>query len=111
MPFIFSPLPHTDAVKRIAGLPLVSREVMDGLLPELRAYAFCVTGLDSFDQLAKVRDHIQAVPAGAQTWAKARKGSLLSWSMTWAARPASAARSCCCVRTSSAATPPRATAT
>ena len=66
-------MPHADAVKRIAGLPLVSREVMDGLLPELRAYAFCVTGLDSFDQLAKVQDHIKAVPAGAQTWAKARK--------------------------------------
>ena len=73
MPFIFSPLPHEAAVSRIAGLPLVSREVMDGLLPELRAYAFCVTGLDLFDQLAKVRDHIKAVPAGAQTWAKARK--------------------------------------
>lgn len=71
--FTFSPLPHEAAVSRIAGLPLVSREVMDGLLPELRAYAFCVTGLDSFDQLAKVRDHIKAVPAGAQTWAKARK--------------------------------------
>ncbi len=71
--FTFSPMPHADAVKRIAGLPLVSREVMDGLLPELRAYAFCVTGLDSFDQLAKVRDHLKAVPAGGKTWEKARK--------------------------------------
>ncbi len=73
MPFTFSPLPHAAAVSRIAGLPLVSREVMDGLLPELRAYAFCVTGLDGFDQLAKVRDHIAAVPAGDKTWEKARK--------------------------------------
>lgn len=71
--FAFSPMPHADAVKRIAGLPVVSREVMDGLLPELRAYAFTVTGLDSFDQLSKVKDMIKAVPAGAQTWAKARK--------------------------------------
>ncbi len=73
MPFIFSPLPHAAAVKRIASLPLVSREVMDALLPELRAYAFCVTGIDSFDQLAKTRDLIQAVPAGDLTWAKAKK--------------------------------------
>lgn len=71
--FTFSPMPHAEAVSRIAGLPLVSREVMDELLPELRAYAFTVTGLDRFDQLAKVRDVIAAVPAGEQTWAKARK--------------------------------------
>lgn len=71
--FTFSPLPHTDAVNRIAGLPLVSREVLDGMLPELRAYAFTVTGLDVGDQMAKVRDHIQAVPAGEKTWEKARK--------------------------------------
>ncbi|WP_395737428.1 phage minor head protein [Prosthecobacter sp.] len=71
--FAFSPMPHADAVKRIAGLPVVSREVMDGLLPELRAYAFTVTGLDGFDQLSKVKDMIKAVPAGEQTWDKARK--------------------------------------
>jgi SPP1 gp7 family putative phage head morphogenesis protein len=73
MPFIFSPLSHEAAVARIAGLPLVTREVMDGLLPELRAYAFCVTGLDGFDQLGKVRDQVKAVPAGERTWKQARK--------------------------------------
>jgi SPP1 gp7 family putative phage head morphogenesis protein len=71
--FTFEPMPHEEAVKRIAGLPLVTREVMDGLLPELRAYAFCVTGLDAFDQLAKVRDVIAAVPAGEKTWEKAKR--------------------------------------
>ena len=73
MPFTFSPLPHDEAVARIGKLPLVSREVMDGLLPELRAYAFTITGLDVGDQMAKVRDHIKAVPAGEQTWAQAKK--------------------------------------
>lgn len=73
MPFLFSPLPHAAAVSRIAGLPVVSREVMDGMLPELRAYAFTVTGLDSFDQLVKVRDQIATVPAGDKTWKQARK--------------------------------------
>ncbi len=71
--FLFAPLAHEDAVARIAKLPLVPREVMDGLLPELRAYAFTVTGLDVGDQMAKVRDTIKAVPAGELTWAKARK--------------------------------------
>ena len=72
--FTFEPMPHEEAVKRIAGLPLVTREVMDGLLPELRAYAFCITGLDAFDQLARVRDLVQAVPAGEKTWDQAKRG-------------------------------------
>jgi SPP1 gp7 family putative phage head morphogenesis protein len=71
--FTFTPLPHEEAVRRIAELPLVSREVMDEMLPELRAYAFTITGLDVGDQMAKVRDVIAAVPAGAQTWEKARR--------------------------------------
>jgi len=73
MAFEFHPLPHTDAVDRIAGLPLVSREVMDGLLPELRAYAFTITGLDVGDQMARARDAIMAVPAGEKTWDKAKR--------------------------------------
>lgn len=71
--FTFSPLPHKEAVSRIAELPLVSREVMDGLLPELRAYAFTITGLDVGDQMAKARDLIAAVPAGSKTWDKAKR--------------------------------------
>ena len=73
MPFTFSPLPHTEARDRIAGLPLVTREVMDGLLPELKAYAFCITGIDRFDQLARIREEISQVPAGEQTWITAKK--------------------------------------
>lgn len=71
--FTFIPLPHEEAVARIAGLPLVSREVMDGMLPELRAYAFTITGLDVGDQMAKARDLIAAVPKGELTWDKAKK--------------------------------------
>ncbi len=73
MPFVFSPLPHAAAVARIAGLPLVSRDVMDGLLPELRAYAFTISGLDVGDTMSRIRDTIKAVPAGALNWDKARK--------------------------------------
>ena len=78
--FTFIPLPHEEAVARIAGLPLVSREVMDGMLPELRAYAFTITGLDVGDQMAKARDLIAAVPKGELTWDKAKKEGLLK---TW----------------------------
>lgn len=73
MPFLFDPLPHDEAVKRIAGLPLMPRAMFDELLPELKAYAFTITGLDGFDQLARARDLIQAVPAGEKTWDKAKK--------------------------------------
>jgi SPP1 gp7 family putative phage head morphogenesis protein len=73
MPFTFQPMPHKEARDRIAGLPLVTRGMMDEMLPELRAYAFCITGLDVGDELAKVRDEIASVPMGAKTWAQARK--------------------------------------
>lgn len=73
MPFLFHPLPHQEAVDRISGLPVVTRQVMDGLLPELKAYAFCISGIDAFDQLAKTRDDLAAVPAGKKTWDEAKK--------------------------------------
>ena len=73
MAFRFDPMPHTEARDRIAKLPLVSRDVMDGLLPELRPYAFTITGLDVGDQMARARDMIAAVPAGEMTWDKAKK--------------------------------------
>lgn len=86
--FTFEPMPHEEAVKRIAGLPLVTREVMDGLLPELRAYAFCITGLDAFDQLARVRDVIGAVPAGVKTWDKAKREIAAELSENLGGKPA-----------------------
>jgi SPP1 gp7 family putative phage head morphogenesis protein len=73
MSFLFDPLPHTEAVARIATLPLFKREMFDELLPELKAYAFTISGLDTFDQLAKARDLLAAVPAGEKTWDKAKK--------------------------------------
>lgn len=73
MSFLFDPLPHTEATARIATLPLFQREMFDELLPELKAYAFTITGLDSFDQLARARDLLAAVPAGEKTWDKAKK--------------------------------------
>ena len=66
-------MPHEEARQRIAGMPLVTRDVFDGLLPELKAYAFTVTGVDAFDQLARIREELAAVPAGTRTWQEAKK--------------------------------------
>lgn len=70
---ITKPLPQTEARARIAALPRVSREVMDGMLPELKAYAFTITGLDVGDQMARVHDSISAVPGGEKTWDESKK--------------------------------------
>lgn len=70
--FTFTPMPHDEAVKRIASLPIVSREVMQGLLPELRAHAFTVSGLTKASQLARVKKILEGVPAGAN-WDEAKK--------------------------------------
>lgn len=73
MSFVFAPMPHEEARQRIAGMPLVTRDVFDGLLPELKAYAFTVTGVDAFDQLARIREELAAVPAGTRTWQEAKE--------------------------------------
>jgi SPP1 gp7 family putative phage head morphogenesis protein len=70
---IFAPLPHTEARDRIATLPLLTRDVFDGLLPELKAHAFTVSGITAMDTLVRVRDEIAAVPQGGATWAEAKK--------------------------------------
>ena len=70
--FTFTPMPHDEAVKRIASLPIVSREVMQGLLPELRAHAFTVSGLTKASQLSRVKKILESVPAGAN-WDDAKK--------------------------------------
>ena len=65
-------MPWDDAVARIAEMPVVTRDVMDGLLPELKAYAFSVSGIDHFDQLQRIKNQIQRVPAGEVAWGKAK---------------------------------------
>ena len=59
--------PHEEAIAFIRGKPAVTRAVFDRLLPELRARAFTVTGIDEFDRLQRIRDVISDLPAGA-TW-------------------------------------------
>ncbi len=57
--------PHHEAAAHIADKPLVSREVFDQLLPELRGRAFTITGVESANVLQRVRDAIAALPRGS----------------------------------------------
>jgi SPP1 gp7 family putative phage head morphogenesis protein len=63
--FLFAPVPHQEAIDFIKSKPIVSREVFDGLLPELRARAFVITGIEApANVLQNVRDIIADLPAG-----------------------------------------------
>ncbi|MCX8090601.1 MAG: phage minor head protein [Verrucomicrobiae bacterium] len=56
--------PHREASAFIRGKPVLSREVFDQLLPELRARAFTVTGIEAANILENLRDQIAALPEG-----------------------------------------------
>ena len=56
--------PHEEAAALIEGKPAISRAVFDELLPELKARAFTVTGIEDADVLQRIRDAIAEVPRG-----------------------------------------------
>jgi SPP1 gp7 family putative phage head morphogenesis protein len=65
----------TDAFKEasalISGKTVLHKRVFDKLLPEFRAWAFTVTGMDDFDAMQRVRDVIATVPLGGD-WGAAK---------------------------------------
>ncbi len=82
--FLFQPTPHEEAIAFIRNKPVVSREVFDRLLPELKARAFTITGLEGANaaQAAlNVRDRIADLPAGGD-WDKIKEdiiGEISPW--------------------------------
>lgn len=70
--FLLEPTPHTEAAEWLRGKPLVAKQVFDGLLPELRARAFTITGIENMNILADVRELVAQVPEGAD-WRQAKK--------------------------------------
>lgn len=73
--------PHEEAAALIRGKPAITREVFDGLLPELRGRAFTITGVEGAGVLQRARDAIAGVAEGA-TWDDAKKeiiGELDPW--------------------------------
>lgn len=82
--FLLQPVSHEEAVKFISGKPVVTRDVFDRLLPELRARAFTVTGIESANALAGIRDAIAKLPAGAD-WDDVKEdviGRISPWLVT-----------------------------
>jgi SPP1 gp7 family putative phage head morphogenesis protein len=68
----YKPTPHKEAADLIRGKPAVTREVFDNLLPELRARAFTITGVEGANVQQRIRDAIAALPEGA-TWDDVKK--------------------------------------
>lgn len=65
--FLFTPVPNQEAIDFIRSKPVVSREVFDELLDELKGMAFTITGTIPADVQQSVRDIIATLPAG-QPW-------------------------------------------
>jgi hypothetical protein len=63
--FLTTPVPNTDAADFIASKPVVSRDIFNGMLPDLQARAFTVTGIEAANVLQAVRDRIADLPQGA----------------------------------------------
>ena len=70
--FLLDAAPHDEASEWISDKPIVSREVFDGLLPELRAKAFVVAGIEAHDTLLEIKQTLADLPVG-KSWAETRE--------------------------------------
>jgi SPP1 gp7 family putative phage head morphogenesis protein len=70
--FLFEPTPHAEAAKWLRDKPVVSRQVFDGLLPELRARAFLVSGVEDANVAAEIREIVAKLPEG-MPWEQAKR--------------------------------------
>lgn len=68
----FEPVPFDEAAKIVADRPVVSREVFEQLLPEIRARAFLISGVEDMNVAQQVRDLIAEIPRGAG-WEETKK--------------------------------------
>lgn len=72
----FTSAPHKEAVALITGKPVVVKRVFNQLLPEIKARAFTVAGIESANAMQRIRDAVAAVPLGGEagmTWDEAKK--------------------------------------
>lgn len=70
--FLLEPTPHAEASAWIKDKPVVSRQVFDAMVPELRARTFLITGIEDANVAAEVRDIIAGLPAG-ESWESKKK--------------------------------------
>jgi SPP1 gp7 family putative phage head morphogenesis protein len=67
----FQARPHVEAIALIKGKPVVSSEIFQALLPEIRSRVFTISGIESANVIQAVREEVAALPAG-QTWNKCK---------------------------------------
>jgi len=72
MEFLTEPVSHDEAADFIKSKPAVTRAVFDKLLPELKARAFTVAGLERANELQAVRDLIAEIPQGGD-WEETKR--------------------------------------
>ncbi len=70
--FLFAPTPHEEAAAFLRNKPAVSRAVFDKLVPELKARAFTIAGIEGLGVLTSVRDTIATLPEGGD-WETLKK--------------------------------------
>jgi len=70
--YLTTPIPHAQAIAFLRAKPTVTRAVFDALLPELRARAFVVTGVESAGVRQTIRDAIAEVAGSDLGWDKIR---------------------------------------
>jgi hypothetical protein len=74
----FTPQPHAEAVKLIAGKPAMTKRVFNQLLPELRARAFTVAGIEGCNTIQRIRDAV------ARPGMKRSARLFTNWKTIWA---------------------------
>lgn len=62
--FLVDPIPHTEGAAFLEGKPAVTRRVFDQLATALQARAFVITGVESLDAVARVRELTARLPLG-----------------------------------------------
>lgn len=70
--FLLEPTPHDEAVAWLKDKPVVSRQVFDAVVPELRARTFLITGIEDANVAQEVRDIVAELPAG-ESWEGTKK--------------------------------------
>lgn len=63
--FLTSPTPYVEGRRFLRDKPVLTMEQFDGLIPELKARSFIITGIEDHDVLQRIRDRIAEIPAGA----------------------------------------------
>ncbi|MDR2463582.1 MAG: phage head morphogenesis protein [Verrucomicrobiales bacterium] len=62
--FIFEPTPNKEAIAFLRDKPVVTQKVFKELLPELKARAFTIAGVECANTVQRVRDTLSDLPAG-----------------------------------------------